>query len=135
MKKKKVVFLCSAVFYLGMFVMAVSARKIHEATLPRVTICMLDYVTFIERQEDSKTLHTTGLGLAKELYDGKQVYVVQQQMVNGEERSIARDVTNDLVLGKETEDYYEVLEGISGMAMVVTATEKPLWNGCEVYVK
>lgn len=136
MNGKKITMVISLCFYFIIFLLTIVAKKIHIASLPKVTVECLEFVTF-EREEQAKensNMLEFGLGLPKTLYDNHEIYVISTEIMNGEERSIARIVT-DLVLGRENEDYYEVLEGISNLDQVIVYSDGVIYEGEEVAIE
>lgn len=124
MKTKKITLIVGATFYLFMTVLSFTARKLHIASLPKVTTQSLE----------SLAIFQWNLALPLEVYDNQKVYVVVKEVVNGEERDIAR-VVAELILGQSNEDSYEVISGISPFDQVITTGQELIWDGCEVYVK
>lgn len=138
MKTKRITWIVTGLFFVVMLFLTVVTRKIHIASLPKVTVCSLEMVWFDEKQgeesEEENSMLQLSLGLPKELYHGQKIFVISMEVVNGEERSIAREV-NHLVLGRESKDYYEVVEGISSLDQVILSEEESIQDGDEVYIE
>lgn len=138
MKMKKITLVVTVLFLVVMLFLTVGARKIHIASLPKVTVSSLEMVRFeVEQGEESKEKSSTvefSLGLPKELYDEQKIFVISMEVVNGEERSIAREVYN-LVLGRENKDCYEVVEGITSLDQVILSEDESIQDGDEVYIE
>lgn len=123
--RKKITLIVGAVFYLGILVLSITAKQIHIAMLPKVTVVNLGTKVFGDN---------ANIALPKELYDNKTVYILTKEIVNGEERCIANEVT-DLVLGQSDATDYEVIQGILFIDQVITSGQELLQNGCEVHVE
>lgn len=138
MNTKRITWIFTVLFFAAMFFLALVARRIHIASLPKVTVCSLEMVQFEEKQgEESEEKNSSvefSLGLPKELYHGQKIFVISMEVVNGEERSIAREVYH-LVLGRENKDCYEVVEGITSLDRVILSEEESIQNGDEVYIE
>lgn len=74
------------------------------------------------------------LAIPKEVCDNKKVFVLSTRIINGEERIVAREVSN-LELGRVNDGFYEVINGISLLDEVIIEGQDKLQDGCEVYVE
>lgn len=74
------------------------------------------------------------LDIPKEVCDNKKVFVLSTRIINGEERIVAREVSN-LELGRVNDGFYEVINGISLLDEVIIEGQDKLQDGCEVYVE
>lgn len=137
MNGKKITAMVSIIFYLVMIILSINVRKIHTASLPRVTVGNLEGEKFASKEgdtDDESSPIEFSVGIPKVLYDHGKVYVIVKEMVNGEDRVIAREVT-DLVISRDNGTHYEVISGISGIDLVVMSGQQLIYNGCEVYVE
>ena len=156
MNIKKITLITGAVFYLAMLVLSFTAKKMHIASLPKVTVENLKTERFedkivdteeseIENKEETVTTEKSvnimesnqyrwNVAIPKELYDNQKVYIIIKEILNGEERSIAKEVTN-LVIGQSNDSNYEVISGLSSYDQVVRTGQKLIQDGCEVYVE
>lgn len=128
MRKKTAVLVLSGLFYGAMLLLAVFAKKLHTATLPKVRIAYLEQKTFLTGEEREYLP-----ALPEELY-GKLLYSVTEEERNGELRYVARKLEG-VHLGEEKDGYYPVLGGISSFTpLIVEGYEKPE-EGREVFVE
>jgi|GEM_PF-390044 len=149
MSGKRTTLIVSVIFYIIMIIFTVSARKIHNESLPRVTVESLAYEAFAEEEaavdvkseaDEKSELNKTpmnyewNVGILKELYDNQKVYIISKEIMNGEERSIAKEVTN-LVIGRSNDTSYEVLSGLSVLDQVIITGQELIQDGREVYVE
>ncbi|NLC19367.1 MAG: hypothetical protein GX757_09160 [Clostridiales bacterium] len=136
-KSKKIIIAVCISYYLILLILTLCARRIHNASLPRVTVGTLEFEEFDYYDENSdadRKSFRLGAGIPKEIYDNHKVYVIRKEIVNGEERNIAREVKN-LEIGQSNEKYYEVLQGISMIDLVVFTGQEYIQDGSEVYVE
>jgi len=138
MRGKRVIIIVSVLFYLSMIVLTVSARRIHIAGLPRVIVGYLEMERFAVLKTNEQGGEEEGmsfnLGIPKELYDNRKLYVIEKTMVNGEERNLAREV-EDFELGQASDNFYEVLKGLSSIDQVILTGQDKIQDGDEVYVE
>ncbi len=128
MRRKITIILCF-IFFLAMAILSFTARSIHNMTLPKVTVGYLRNENFIENN-----VNNMGLAIPKEMYDSNQnIYVIRREIVNGEERNIARMAK--LRIGSSNEEYYEVKQGISILDLVILSGGEMIRDGMEVYVE
>lgn len=125
MKHKRKILVVGTVFYLSMLFLSVSAKRIHTAKLPKVTVTNLETKNFGE---------CANVAIPKEVYDSYPVYIIEKEILNGEERSFAKEVT-DLVIGQSDDLNYEVIQGLTWMDQVIVNNQNQLKDGCEVYVE
>ena len=129
MKRKAILLTCAtALFFIIMTVLSVSARDIHRARLPHVEARRLTRESFSAGNE-SMTYRQTAI--PKELYHSGDVHIITSRSVNGENRDFAQKVV--VTVGLETEGFYEVLSGIFGHDYVIFYSDKPFNDGDEVY--
>lgn len=139
MRTKRITIFVCVFFYVILLVLTLAARPIHNASLPRVTVGTLDFKEFDYVEDESSDIafrknYRLSVGLPKELYDNHKVYIIRKEIVNGEERDIAREVTN-LELGQSNDKFYEVIRGISMLDQVVFTGQEYIQDGSEVYVE
>lgn len=128
--KKRIVLIISVLFYAGMFFMTCTARTLHEAKLPHVKVLELEYELFI----DGEGNQSFGAAFPKEWYREGELYKISNVMINDEYRTIARRV-EDLELGLENEEYYQVKNGIGANEKIIVDGLDKVTDGCEVYIE
>ena len=118
-----------------------SARKIHVASLPRVKVTDVKFEIFeVEEYADESGSGNTNrdydmeIGIPKELYDNHEIYILSSEMINGEIRTVVRNVTEKVEIGRSNEDSYEILKGLYGMNKIIIDGFENIQDGCEVYV-
>ena len=74
------------------------------------------------------------IGIPKELYDNHEIYILSSEMINGEIRTVVRNVTEKVEIGRSNEDSYEILKGLYGMNKIIIDGFENIQDGCEVYV-
>ncbi|NLJ96984.1 MAG: hypothetical protein GX321_07490 [Clostridiales bacterium] len=164
MRTKRITIIVCAFFYIILLTLTFSARRIHNASLPRVTVVNLEFERFEDKVEaegfegepslgndpldkDNKEKNNDignshinrmnfklSVGIPKELYENHKIYVIRREIVNGEERNIAREVTN-LEIGQSNDKFYEVIRGLSSLDQVVLTGQDLIQDGSEVYVE
>lgn len=152
MRAKRITIIVCAFFYIILLTLTFSARRIHNASLPRVTVINLEFERFEDAEgndpldKDKGNNNDTGnsnrnrmnfklsVGIPKELYDNHKIYVIRREIVNGEERNIAREAIN-LEIGQSNDKFYEVIRGLSGLDQVVLTGHELIQDGSEVYVE
>lgn len=164
MRAKRITIIVCAFFYIILLTLTFSARRIHNASLPRVTVINLEFERFEDKVEaegferepslgndpldkDNKGKNNdTGnsnrnrmnfklsVGIPKELYENNKIYIIRREIVNGEERNIAREATN-LEVGQSNDKFYEVIRGLSSLDQVVLTGHELIQDGSEVYVE
>ena len=73
-------------------------------------------------------------GVPKELYDNNELYILSSEMINGEIRTIVRNVTEEVEIGRSNEESYEVVKGLYGFNEIIIDGLEDIEDGCEVYV-
>lgn len=132
---KKITMVITVVFFATMLLLSLTAKKLYQSSLPKVQVATLEYENFEEEgTTDGGQFFDFAFGLPKDLYNGGTVYVISNETINGEIRTIARTVVG-LKLGRENEDYYEVLEGISYGAQVIIRGGEIIQDGDEVLIE
>lgn len=141
MSGKKTTLIVMAIFYITMLAFTVSARKIHVASLPRVKVTDVKFEIFeVEEYEDESGSGNTNrdydmeIGIPKELYDNYEIYILSSEMINGEIRTVVRNVTEKVEIGRSNEVSYEILKGLYGMNKIIIDGFENIQDGCEVYV-
>lgn len=132
---KKITIIITGAFFIAMLLLSFTAKRMHQSSLPKVQAATLEYQYFVdeETQEGAQFLGFA-YGLPKKLYDDGIVFIISNEVVNGEVRTIARRVV-DLKLGRENEDYYEVIEGISYGVQVIMSGDETIQDGDEVLIE
>lgn len=118
----------SLVFYAIMLVLALGARRMHRASLPHVEVTVPVLEMFGEGEDMS-----VSAALPEKIVDGRKVFVVSEEMVNGEWRTIAREAER-LELGRVSGVYREVVNGPNVLSQVIVA-DVELSDGQEVWIK
>lgn len=134
MYRKRVTLVIIVIFYIDMLIFTFIARTIHNKALPRVIAISLEYEIYTASEETEQVSIDFNLGIPKEIYDKGRVYTISKEMVNGEKRNIAREVT-DLVIGRSNDTSYEVISGLSMVDTVIIVGQDKIQDGSEVYVE
>ena len=125
----------TVVFFATMLLLGLTAKKLHQSSLPRVQVAALEYQNFQQEETaDGGQFLDFAFGLPKDWYNQGTIYVISNETVNGEVRTIARPVVG-LKLGRENEDYYEVLEGLSYGVQVIISCSENIQDGDEVLIE
>ena len=128
MGKKKLLLAVIGLFYFGMALFAISAKKLHTASLPRVRIGYLEQRSFFVEGNQNVLP-----ALPRELCE-TELYYLSEEEKNGEVRYIARNL-NGVTLGEEENGYCPVLDGMSAIWPLITAGAEKLTDGQEVFVE
>lgn len=137
MRKKIASVLLTILFFGAMVILSFSARVIHNRMIPNVTTFRLPYVKFeiphyMQNGQLSFIEESYLPAIPKSLYEQGEVYYIDYQIINGEERTVARAAT--LIIGIENDEYYEVTDiGIQRVLFIKTS-DKPLHDGIEVHI-
>jgi hypothetical protein len=129
--KMKICLAVTLAFFISMIVLTFTARSVHNARLPHVSVKRLTRESYTVYREGSMITYRQ-ISISKTLYDEGEVYTIFSRIVNGEKRDFARKVI--LRIGQELEDFYEVIDGLLGYELVIFDSDKPLNNGVEVFV-
>ena len=125
MRGKKILFGISVLFYLGMIVLSLSARRLYTAVLPRVRIAYLEHRLF---RVDGERAYLPAM---PEELAAKELYALAEVERNGELRySVSR--LENVRLGEEQDGYYPVLEGVNILSPLVVEGMEGLTEGQEV---
>lgn len=139
MKSKIIPIVLCALFYCSMILLTLFSRRIYNNSLPNVKVERLPKKVFsvVFDYTSMGYGYTEGerrsMAIPKEIYDLGKIFIVETGMKNGEERTFVR-LLNQVTIGFDDEDNYEVLEGISEKAFVVVNGYEKLNDGDEVYV-
>ena len=127
MRGKKILFGISAVFYLGMIVLSLSAKRLYTASLVRVRICYPEQRLF---RVDGERAYLTAIPeeLAK-----KELYALTEVERNGELRYVAERL--EPCFGELQDGYYPVLEGVNILSPLVVEGMEDLTEGQEVFLE
>ena len=128
-RKKKVIVAVSILFYSGMLVLALGARRQHEGSLPQVTVTVPRIKIFGEGE-----LMSAASALPEKIAGSGTLFLVSEEMINGELRMIAREVA-ELELGRVSDGYREIVSGVSAFSKVIVDGKERLRDGDEVLVK
>ena len=124
MRGKKILFGISVLFYLGMILLSLSARRLYTASLVRVRICYPEQRLF---RVDGERAYLTAIPeeLAKQ-----ELYSLKEVERNGELRYVAERL--EPRFGELQDGYYPVLEGINILSPLVVEGMEGLTEGQEV---
>ena len=128
MRKRKLLFAVIVLFYFSMALLAIVAKKLHTASMPRVRIEYLEQRVFYVGESQ-----TFLPALPRELCE-TELYYFSVEEKNGEVRYIARNL-NGVTLGKEENGYCPVLDGMSAIWPLITTGAEQLTEGQEVFVE
>ncbi len=134
MKMKTVItIIVTVLFFAAMLFLTISARAIHNASLPLVTAEKLKSVQFpfeYTNQNGEITVGTkSALAIENEML-GSDIFVLYQKEKNSDLRYYVR--LAKIETGAEYGGFTEVLSGIGYGDKVVVNTDKELYDGCEV---
>ena len=115
----------TVIFFASMAWLTANARSVHENSLPHVT------AKRISREMFSGS-YTRRLAVPKELFDTGDVFVISVRIVNGEKRNFARRVFIETVA--ENDEFYEVIEGLTGNELIIVESDRGFGDGDEVYL-
>lgn len=127
-------------FYLGMLGLTILSRPIHNASLPKVKIARprKEQFTFdkIETKDGSAsyTRDKSAYGIPRKIYDSGQIFVVVKEVINEEERNIARRVEG-IEIGLSNDTSYEITEGLLTLKSLIVTGYEGIEDGDEVYVE
>lgn len=128
MQKKRALVAMSALFYLAMVLLAVFAKKLHTASLPRVRIGYLEQkIVTIDGEQQYLPV------MPEELY-GTDIYCVSEEEKNGEKRYVARRI-EVTVSDEPQKGYYAVLSGPNTYTPLIVEGVDALEEGREVLVE
>lgn len=135
--KKTISISMMLMFFIAMFIFTLTARTIHNSQIPNVTAARLTYEDFeIEYTLESGQVMTSmqkRLAIPQSVYDKGDVYIITTIHINGEERTAVQKV--HLEIGNENNEFYEVVNGLTGLEIVVINSDKELITGNEVYIR
>lgn len=124
MRGKKILFGISVLFYLGMIVLSLSARRLYTAVLPRVRIGYPEHRLF---RVDGEQAYLPAI---PEELAAKELYVLAEVERNGELRYVAERL--EPLFGEWQDGYYPVLEGVNILSPLVVEGMEGLTEGQEV---
>lgn len=133
---RKILIVLTAVFFAGMLFLTAFAEKIHESTLPSVTLSRPERKFFEEQYIDING--EIAIGAAEKIAVPKEhaesgIYVWYTAEKNGTKRDFVK--LANVVTGEETADgYVEIVSGLMSVDRIVIQSDKPLYDGCEVRV-
>lgn len=116
-------------FYSAMLLLALIARRLHESRLPEVTVTAP--VIYTAWEDDT---FTTTLLLPQICAQSDRLFVIANEQINGEIRTIAREITG-LSFRTASDGYCEVIGGLSMTASVIVDKTGSLSDGDEVLIK
>ena len=125
MRGKKILFGISVLFYLGMILLSLSARRLYTASLPRVRIGYPEHRLF---RVDGEQAYLPAI---PEELAAKELYALEGVERNGGLRySVSR--LENVQIGEEQDGYYPVLEGVNILSPLVVEGMEGLTEGQEV---
>ena len=127
MRGKKILFGISAVFYLGMILLSLSAKRLYTASLPRVRIEYPEHRLF---RVDGEQAYLPAI---PEELAAKELYVLAEVERNGELRYEAERL--EPCFGELQDGYYPVLEGVNILSPLVVEGMEDLTEGQEVFLE
>ena len=136
MKMKTVItIIVTVLFFAAMLFLTISARAIHNVSLPQVTAEKLPSVPFPFEYTDESGNEMTGtksaLAIRSELL-ASDVFILYQREKNGDMRYYVQLV--EIETGTEYNGFTEVLSGIGYGDKVVISTNSELYDACEVFL-
>lgn len=114
-----------------------AARPIHNSLIPNVRVFRLPHEKFEQAiyLEDGTVSYTDVrhlLSIPKYLYEQGEIYIIENQVINDEERTVAK--LTSVLIGRENDEYYEVINTNIKNELFIKTSNKPLQNGIEVHV-
>lgn len=128
MEKKKLLFAVIGLFYFGMALLALIAKSLHTASLPRIHIGYLEQRMFWVEGNQAYLP-----ALPRELCE-TELYYLSEEEKNGEVRYFARKM-DSVSFGEEEDGYCPVLDGMSVLWPLITEGAEELTEGQEVFVE
>ena len=127
MRGKKILFGISVLFYLGVILLSLSARRLYTASLPRVRIGYPEHRLF---RVDGEQAYLPAI---PEELAAKELYALAEVERNGELRYVAERL--EPLFGEWQDGYYPVLEGINILSPLVVEGMEGLTGGQEVFLE
>lgn len=125
----KAMFIISALFWSGMAVLSLSARAIHNSSLPHtevLTVAKQDFIcTFADENGNILSAARRAVGIPKSLTDN-EIYVIIQKEVYGETRNYACYIEIMMYDDYYSEEYDAVMYGLSAGDKLIVSTDRPL---------
>lgn len=125
----------TVLFFAAMLFLTISARAIHNASLPQVTAEKLPSVQFpfeyTDESENEMTGTKSALAIRSELLDS-DIFILYQREKNGDMRYYVR--LAKIETGAEYGGFTEVLSGIGYGDKIVVSSDTELCDSNEVYV-
>lgn len=128
--KKRILFTVSILFYAGMLLLTLFARKLHDRTLPQVEVKTIEIGAFY----GENGINSFGVSLPKKFYHDGIIYRISIEQINKELRTVAR-LVSDLEIGLENEICYEIKKGLSYDDKIIVSGLEGITDGCEVYIR
>ncbi len=123
---KKILIAVTAVFFAAMLALTFTARSIHNATLPHVSVKRVE-TAFFPAENGS----TQAIAVTSEQYE-QGVYVHYNTVINGEKRDFIRRA--EIIAGQESDGYVEVISGLTFIDKIVVEADRELRDG-EVFLE
>lgn len=133
---KKILIFITVLFFSAILFLSLFAERLHNETLPRVSVSRPEIYTFEETYTDENgetyTFCTDKTAISQKQLE-KDVYVIYSAERNGTKRSFVRLV--QVVTGAEKDGYLEIISGINYGERIVVNSTKELYDGAEVIVE
>ena len=133
---KKILIFITVLFFSAILFLSLFAERLHNETLPRVSVSRPEIYTFEETYTDENgetyTFRTDKNAIPQKQLE-KDVYVIYSAERNGTKRSFVRLV--QVVTGAEKDGYLEIISGINYGERIVVNSTKELYDGAEVIVE
>lgn len=123
---KKILIAITAVFFAAMLVLTFTARSIHNAGLPHVSVKRVETALFTDEYSVTQAIAVTS-----EQYE-QGVYVHYSSVINGEKRDFIRRA--EIIAGQESGGYVEVISGLTFIDRIVIEADRELRDG-EVFLE
>ncbi len=132
---KKILISTTVLFFSIMLFLSLFAEKIHNASLPKVTVSRPETYIFEETYTDENgetyTFYTEKSALSKEQLEN-DIYVMYSDEKNGTKRHFVR--LTQVVTGIEKDGYFEIISGINYGEKIVISSTAELYDGAEVTI-
>ena len=111
-------------FFASMAALTFSARDVHNARLPQVTVR--------ELTRERITTDRRVLAIPVDAYDQNGVFIITTLYKNGEVRDAA--IRRHVQVGADNGEFYEVVDGLFGNELIIIESDTPLADGAEVFI-
>lgn len=133
--KNRIMVIITVLFFGVMIFLSLFAKKIHDSTLPCVTVSRPEMRVFeeveIDENGEAHTFYLNKIALKSEQVENG-VYTVYSAEKNGTRRNFVR--LTQVVTGAEQEGYLEITAVLSLSEQIVVGATEYLYDGCEVVI-